>query len=145
MKKNYLFFTLSLLSIFSLSSQTKEQEYSKKQIQSYNKVYQKILDNPFDITASMRKNIKQVSITEERMGEILQAQFNGTKISITKKEAQELEKLKSLMENDKNIHEIKIKKIMTENHLDYENYQKIKKKITTNKTLKARINKSQIK
>lgn len=130
------------ISSYSLFSQTIEKEkYTKKEQFAFLKIYKRTLDNPFDITTSMQKNVPKIKIEEARFSEILQAQFAGNEPTLTAAESKEMAVLQSLMELDKKEYDSLLKKYAVSQGISYEKYLVIEKLYHENKKFQKKIDK----
>jgi len=93
----------------------------------------------------MQKCVKKLAISEERMGEILQAQFAGNSIKISEEELLQLEQLKSLMDIDKKEYDSKIAKFVVANKMEISTYQNLKKESRGNTKFQATLHKLAVK
>ena len=137
-------FTILIIFItsYSLFSQTIEKEkYTKKEQFAFLKIYKHTLDNPFDITTSMQKNVPKIKIEEARFSEILQAQFAGNEPTLTAAENKEMATLKALMELDKKEYDRELKKYAIAQGISYEKYLVIEKLYHENKKFQKKIDK----
>ena len=131
-----LFFTFSTI----LTAQVKE-KYSKTELVTFLKIYKHTLDHPFDIALSMQKNATKIKLSEERLSEILQAQFAGNSIKLTDAENNEMSSLKKLMEIDEEKYNNELKKYIVDNKITYEKYKKIETLFNSNQKFQKKINK----
>lgn len=116
---------VSSTSLYSQEKRTTEVKYSTEEIETFLKIYKHKLDHPFEIAISMENASKKSAISEERMSEILQAQFAGNEIKLSEKEKNELEKIKALMEIDKAIYDKSLNEYISENKMNPLRYQEI--------------------
>ena len=130
------FFTFSIF----LSAQVKE-KYSKTELITFLKIYKHSLDHPFDIAVSMKMNASKIKISEERLGEILQAQFAGKSIKLTDAENKEMLSLKKLMEVDEEKHKSDFKKYIVDNKIAYEKYVEMETLFHSSQKFQNKINK----
>lgn len=137
MKTKFPSLILIFFSIYYLSAQKK---VSKQELQRFTKVYKQVLDNPFDVAASMKKCVKQLNIPEEKMAKILQSYFTGEKIKLSDTEKKQLKQLKKLMELDKSVHDKKINKIIKDTEMGLSQYREIEKKYHQNNELQKKVN-----
>jgi hypothetical protein len=126
----------------SLLGQVKE-KYSKKELQSFVKIYKHTLDAPFDIIKSMQKNAPKIAINEARFSEILQAQFAGNTPKLTEIENKEMAKLQHLMELDKQDYDAKLQQYILAQGMPYSKYKEIEKQYHQNPKFQKKINKMQ--
>ncbi len=129
-----------LLLFFSISILSAQKKVSKQKLQAFSKIYKQVLDNPFDISTSMKKCVKQLNIPEDRMKTILQSYFTGEKVKISSLEVKQLEQLKALMEIDKAVHDKKINKMIMSTKMDLVEYKSIEKKYHKNVKLQNEVN-----
>jgi hypothetical protein len=130
------------ISSYGTFSQTNEKEkYTKKEQFAFLKIYKHTLDNPFDITTSMQKNVPKIKIEEARFSEILQAQFAGNEPTLTAAENKEMAVLQNLMELDKKEYDSLLKKYAISQGISYEKYLAIEKLYHENKKFQKKIDK----
>ena len=116
-----------LLSSFTFS-QDKEainNKYSSEEIQIFIKLYEYKLNHPFELAVSMENSLKTTTISEERMTIILQTQFAENELKLSKKEKEELKKMKELMEIDKAKHDTHFNAFIIENKMKLSRYKEI--------------------
>jgi len=79
------------------------------------------------------------------MGEILQAQFAGTELQLSKEELKQLEQLKILMNKDKKRYDRKMVSFITANNMQPSRYQKMEKAYHSNPKFQAEVYKLSVK
>jgi len=140
MKIKLLLPILLFLGAFYLNAQKNLQDqYSKKELQSFSEIYKHQLDNPFDVAAVMKNAAKQLTISEKRMGEIMRAQFAGRKIDLNKEEKAELLKLKALMAVEKGKHEKRMAAFMASKKLKPSKFNEIRHSFHEDKTFQVSV------
>jgi len=146
MKLKFLLPTFLLVHSFCLLGQENGSDtFSENELKAYAKIHKYTLDHPFDIASSMQKCVKKIAIPEERMSEILQAQFAGNTIKLSKKELQQLEQLKTLMNSDKKAYDSKIAKFVVANKMKISTYQKLKAASRGDQNFQAKLHKLTVK
>lgn len=119
--------------------------YKKEDLKSFIQTYSYILDNPFNTLLAAEKNSAKIDLSYERLSEIFQNQFSDTNDSITPTEKKELDKLKILVERDKEVYDSMIKKKMVSENLSDSLFDKIKEDYNRNIKFQRKVNKLHIK
>jgi hypothetical protein len=125
----------------SLAQSKEKQKYSKEELEAFSKIYKHTLDFPFDQITSMQKNASKIKISEERLSEILQAQFAGNSPQLTKEEILEMEQLKKLMETDKQNYDKEIEQYIATQKITVSKYLEIKKLYNKDNKFQEKVNK----
>ncbi len=142
MEMKFLFACLLMAGSFLANAQSTEKaKPSEEEQQKFTRIHKYVLDHPFDVATSMQRNVKALKISESRLTEIFQARAKGEKIALTKKETEQLAKLKLLMLQDQNVHEQKLAKFMSTENMKYATYQKLEKRYHENPKFQEEVNK----
>lgn len=144
MKLKLLFLILLFSFPVIITAQVKE-KYTKTELTTFLKIYKHTLDHPFDITSSMQKNAKSIKIPEERLGEILQAQFAGNSLKLTEAENKEMTTLKKLMEVDQESYNKALEKYILDNKMTNNKYKEIVAEYYSSQKFQKKVNKLNIK
>jgi hypothetical protein len=141
MKRTFLYLIL-LLQFVSFAQKVKSKEkFTKTEIISFLKVYQYKIDHPFEPLQSAQDNASKIKISQERLTEIFQNQFASIDAKITKNEQEQLDVLKTLVENDKKVFDENLKVVILQNSLTEEKYNQIKSEYNNNESFQRRANK----
>ena len=117
---------------YAQEKKSNEIQYSSDEVQTFITIYEYKLNHPFEIATSMQNSFKQTTISEERMTEILQAQFAGNEIKLSEKEKSELEKIKALMEVDKAKYDALLNTFILENKMKPNRFKEIEDALNNN-------------
>jgi light-regulated signal transduction histidine kinase (bacteriophytochrome) len=140
-QKILLLISFILLSNSLLAQVKEKEEYSKKELQTFLKIYKHTLDAPFDPVISMQKNTSKIKITEERLTQILQAQFAGNTVSLTDEEIIEMDKLKQMMELDKQAYNKALEEYIISQKMAPSKYEEIEKLYHSNTKFQKKVTK----
>jgi hypothetical protein len=145
MNKKNVFSIILLITTFTLSAQIKMKEkekekFTKIELQTFLKVYKYTLDNPFNPLISMQKNSSKIKISEERLTEIMQAQFAGNEISLSEEENYEMSKLKKILEKDKETYDMQLERYIKNQNMKPAKYKEIENLYHNNTKFQDKIN-----
>lgn len=129
---------LLLCNFSHLSAQTKP-KFTDEETKKFATIYRHFLDKPFDLEQSMRKGVAQIKISETRFTEIFQAQATSTNIALTDTEKREMNKLKVLMQADKDLYDKQANEYIQKQGLSLDRYNKMLSEFNNNKTFQQKI------
>jgi len=112
---------------------------SSDEITTFMNIYEYKLNHSFDIATSLLNAAQQTTISEERMATLLTAQFNGEDMQLTTTEKKEFEKIKTLMEKDKMIHQVALDSFITKNKMKPSRYEEIENFFHKNATFQNKV------
>ena len=125
--------------LYAQEKSTLSSPISSDEIKTFMNIYEYKLNHPFDIANSLQKATQQTTISEERMATLLTAQFNGDDTQLTTSEKKEFEKIKTLMENDKMIHQVALDSFVTKNKMKPSRYEEIENYFHNNATFQNKV------
>lgn len=111
----------------SLTAFGQNTKFSDAELLSFYKVYDYILSHPFNPLEAMQKLLPQTCFSEERMTEILQAEALGRKVELSEKEKTDREKLKQLIQKEKEKYDTEIAAMMQREKISQKKFDEIKK------------------
>ena len=124
---------------FSQEKQVIDEAITASEVQTFIKIYEYKLNHPFEIAISMENASKKTTLSEERISEILQAQFAGNTIKLSEKEKTEFEKIQAFMATDKAKYDSYLNAFITENNMKPTRYKEIEDFFYNNKAFQNKI------
>ena len=136
MKKYHIL--LLALCVCSSSMVFGQNKYSDQELQSFYKIYLHIANNPFETLQVMQSLLSKVNITEERMGEIMEADAMGKIITISEQEKKSLEDIRKLLLKEKEKYDAQIVEMIKKEKLSLKKYEEIKAAFLKDRQLQQR-------
>ncbi|MCS6795496.1 MAG: hypothetical protein NZ516_06025 [Raineya sp.] len=124
--------------LFLCSFQIFAQNFKDEELIKFYHLYQYELSNPFDLPALMPRCVAKSKISEQRMTEIMQAQFQGYNPKLSESEKQEMEKIQKCLQAEKEKYETEFAKKIKEKGLTQKRYEEIKQKFVQDRNLQQK-------
>ncbi len=114
-------------------------KFTKEEKEKFSVVYEYTFKNSFDAIKSGQKNLPASGLSEQKFGEILTAQFGGTKPTLTSTEQIAADKLNKLIEKDKEEYDKQVNKVVLAQNLAPKKYKQMKEEHLKNRLFQNEI------